>query len=145
MTTTTQKDAVLELRLTPAGGAGPVVISCQIIGAEFTPAGRADGDTVHTACGGVVKEPGTPQDGGITGEVFKDTGPDGVTRLLLQAQQDGTLFDYVYTENPGTPEVLSFTGQAKIPPFGVPFTPDKYGRHQLALTVVTSTLAPLPA
>jgi hypothetical protein len=139
MSVHTQTDATLTITLTPAAGT-PLQVSCQIINATFTPAGFSTGQPVPVACGDSVVEPGDPSAGGITGEVFKDTTAAGITRALLLAVQSGEVFDFTYTENAGTDHELTWAGTATVPTFAVPFAPSKFGRHPLAITVVTSQL-----
>lgn len=141
MPTSTQTDATLKITLTE-GIAAPVEFGCQIIGAEFTQPAAGEGEVVPTACGDTVVEPGDVQPGSLTGEVYKDTSESGITRALAAAVQAGTVFDYTYTENEGTATELQFTGKATVRPFGVSFTPNKYGRHPLELSIATATLAP---
>jgi hypothetical protein len=139
MTTSTTTDATLTITLD--SGSGAVDYSAQVINASFTPASNGAGSLVQVATGDKVTEPGEPQFGSLTGEVFKDAASAGFTRALLAAQAAGTVLDYVYTENAATVDELKYTGECTVPPFAVPFTPGKYGRHPLTLQITTSTLA----
>ena len=139
MPVNTQIDATLVLTLDDGGGA--VAYECQVIDAEFTPAAPGDSTPIPIACGDTYGEPGDPQNGSITGEVFKDTSATGITRALAEAMTAGTSFDYVYTESDGT-NTMSWSGKATVPQTGFPFAPSKTGRHPLNLTLTTSVLAP---
>lgn len=138
----TQLDAVLELTLD--NGVDPILdASCQVINAEFTQPSQGEPTLTPVACGGdPVAEVGDPVNGSLSGEVFKDASATGITRLLAKAvATTGTVFDYVYTENEGTPNELKFSGKCTVGAFGIPFTPDKFGRHPIALTIVSADLA----
>ena len=131
----TQIDATLVLTL------GGTAIECQVVDASFTPAAPGEATPVPTGCGDTVSEPGDPQNGSITGTVFKDTSATGVTRILAEAAVAGAELAYVYTESDGTNE-MSWSGQATVPQFGIDFAPSKTGRHELSLSLTTSVLAP---
>lgn len=136
MPVSTQIDATLVLTL------DGTAIECQVINASYTPAAPAESTAVPTACGDTVSEPGDPSNGSITGEVFKDTSANGVTRLLAQAAVSGAELAYVYTESDGT-NTMSWSGTATVPQFAIDFTPSKTGRHELSLALTTSVLAPV--
>jgi hypothetical protein len=129
-TTNAARDAALSLSIDGAEYA------CQVINAEFIPPSSGTGTTVRTACGGTVKEPGDPADGTISGEVFKDLSEGGITRALIEARE--STVPYVYRETDAAGVSLTWTGDLFVPVFGVPFTPDKYGRHPLSLQVLTA-------
>lgn len=143
MPAATHVDATLKLTITPATGS-PVEAGCQVINASFTQPSNGDPTLVPVGCGGdPVAEPGDPQNGSIEGEVYKDNSATGITRLLAVAVANpADAITYIYTENLGTPQELSFTGTCAVQPFAIDFAPSKFGRHPLALSVVSATLAP---
>lgn len=114
--------------------------SCQVIDASYTPAAPAESTIIPTACGDTVAEPGDPQNGSITGTVFKDNA--GMTRALATLVLSGAEAAYVYTDTDGNGAALSWSGTCTVPAFGIDFQPDKLGRHPLELSVITSVLAP---
>lgn len=135
----TQKDAALKLML------DGTLVECQVIDAAYTMAAPGESTPVPVACGDVVAEPGEPQNGEITGTVFKDTSATGITRMLATAALSGAEMEYEYVEADGTPEEFFWSGRCTVPAFAIDFAPDKLGRHALALTVTTSVLAdPFP-
>lgn len=137
MPTVTQKDARLTLTLDGADYA------CQITEAEFTYPTTGEPTTTPVACGGdPVAEPGTPVNGSITGTVYKDTGPNGVTKALILALESGASLAYEWTEGQDADaNRLSITGTATVSGHVESFTPDLMGKHPLALTVVTASTA----
>ena len=138
----TQVDATLILTLDT--GSGAVAVECQVINAAFTPAAPGESTPIPIACGDTVSEPSDPQNGSITGEVFKDWSADGITRLLAEAAVAGAEMDYVYTENSGIAgDEASWSGKATVPQFGIDFAPSKLGRHEMNLSLTTSVLAPI--
>lgn len=135
MPVSTQKDAMLVLSLDGTDYA------CQVIDAAYQMAAPGEATPVPVACGDTVSEPGDPAVGSISGNVFKDTSANGITRALAQAAVDGTEFDYVYTESDADGYAMSWSGKCTVPAFAINFTPDKFGRHPLNLSVTTSVLA----
>ena len=130
------KDATLVLSLDGTDYA------CQVVNASYQMAAPGDSTPVPVACGETVSEPGDPQNGSISGEVYKDVGASGITRVLATLALSGGEADYIYTETDGNGETMSWTGKATVPAFAIDFNPDKYGRHTLSLNVSTSVLAP---
>lgn len=141
MPVSTQKDAMLVLTLDDGQGGGPVDYACQVVNASYTMAAPGEATPIPVACGDVVSEPGDPQTGSISGEVFKDTSATGITRALAEAATSGSEFDYVYTEQDEGGYEMSWSGKCTVPQFGIDFAPDKFGRHPLNLSVTTSVLA----
>lgn len=117
--------------------------ACQIINGSFTPPAPGEATPVPVACGDTVSEPGDPQSGEITGEVFKDSTTAGFTRALIAAAMAGTEIDFEWTENDGTAHELTFIGKAVPQPPTIDFQPAKLGRHQFTLTVTSAALSPL--
>jgi hypothetical protein len=133
MPVVTQKDAVLSLTL------DGTEIACQVIDGSLEWPGKGEPTTIPVACGGdPVSEPGSPTNGSISGEVFKDTSDGGVTRMLIQALEADTEMTYIWTENDGTPEEMTVTGKCRVNGHTQTFSPDKLGRHPLALSVSTA-------
>jgi hypothetical protein len=133
MPPTTQTDALLTLTLDGTDYA------CQIIDAEFTFPGKGTAQVVPVACGDTVSEPGDPVPGSISGNVLKDTGPDGITRALIEALTTDAEMDYVWTE--GADDAagrMVVTGKCRVAGHVQTFAPDKMGRHALDLTVSTA-------
>lgn len=137
MPANTMTDAALTLTL------DGTAVECQVVNATFTPAAPGESTPVPIACGDTVSEPGDPSNGSITGEVLKDWGANGVTRLLAEAATSGAEMDYTYTENDGTSDVATWTGKCTVPAPSIDFRPSKMGRHAFALTLTTSVLAPV--
>lgn len=135
MPVSTQKDAALVLTI------GSTSVECQVINASYTMAAPGESTVVPVACGDTVTEPGEPQNGSISGEVFKDTSPTGITRVLAAAALTGEELAYVYTEEDEDGYEMSWSGVCTVPAFGIDFTPDRMGRHTLQLNVSTSVLA----
>jgi hypothetical protein len=134
MPTTTQKDAVLVLSLDGADYA------CQVINAEFAYPGKGEATTIPVACGGdPVSEPGSPTNGSISGEVFKDTGATGITRALITALESEAEMDYIWTEGADdAADRISITGKCRVAGHTQTFAPDTTGRHALNLSVSTA-------
>ena len=135
MPTNVAKDATLVLSIDGTDYA------CQVVNASYTPAAPGDSTPIPVACGDVVSEPGDPSNGAISGEVYKDLGATGITRVLAGMATSGAEADYVYTETDSNGETMSWSGQCTVPAFPIDFAPDKYGRHTLDLNVSTSVLA----
>ena len=130
------KDATLVLSLDGTDYA------CQVVNASYQMAAPGDSTPVPVACGDTVSEPGDPSNGSISGEVYKDLGATGITRVLATLALSGAEADYVYTETDGNGADMSWTGKCTVPAFAIDFAPDKFGRHSLSLNVTTSVLAP---
>jgi hypothetical protein len=95
---------------------GGRTFECQIINAVFKRPGTGAGTTVYTACpDGVVKEPGEPVDGSLTGEAFVDTTDEGLWWALDEAYAAQTTVQYSVTFFPDSAaEGVTFTGDAKV-------------------------------
>lgn len=115
--------------------------ACQITDASFQMAAPGEATPVPVACGETVSEPGDPATGSISGNVFKDLGANGITRVLATMATTGAEADYIYTETDGNGEVMSWSGKATVPAFGIDFQPSKYGKHPINLSLTTSVLA----
>jgi len=135
MPAVTQVDKVLRLTL------DGVDYACQVIDGALEFPNQGTADTVAVACGDKVAEPGDPQPGSITGTVFKDTSAAGITRALAAALTASSELSYVWTENAGTAQEWIVTGKCRVNGLTVDFTPDKYGRHPLDLSVSTAVVS----
>jgi len=131
----TQKDA--ELSLTLDGEE----FACQVINGTLTWPSRSEPTLVPVACGDKVAEPGTPSNGSISGEVYKDTSATGITRALITALEADATLAFIWTENVGGPvgSVLTVEGECVVSSHEQVFTPDTLGRHPLNLSVTSST------
>ena len=139
MPANTQTDATLVLTIDP--GTGPISVECQVVNASYTMASPGESSPIPVACGDTVSEPGDQANGQITGEVFKDTGAQGITRVLAQAALSGAEMDYEYIEKDEQGYEMSWSGVCTAPAFAIDFAPSKLGRHSLTLNVTTSVLA----
>lgn len=132
----TQKDAVLSLTL--AG----TEYAAQVVNGSLTLPGPGSPTVTPVADGsGKVSEPGDPENGSISGEVFKDTTAAGITRALAAARISGAVLAYVWTEGAGTAEEFSVSGDCTVGSAQSDFTPDKFGRHPIDLALTTAALA----
>jgi len=117
---------------------------CQVINLEYTAPGYAAGETVEVACpDGVVVEPGDRTDGSITGEVYADSTDEGITWVLLQAQQQQATLAYVLTFYADAASTVAFTvtGECTVGSFVLPWSKPGYARHSLGLVVQTAEYA----
>lgn len=128
MTTNATKDGTLTLTLDSED------VACQIIDATFTFPARAEATLVPVACGDTVSELGDPQNGALTGTVYKDLSANGITRILIEALTADAILAYSWEETG-----LTVTGNARVAGHDQTFTPDKYGRHPLQITIITAT------
>lgn len=130
MTVHTQVDATLVLQI------GGTDYACQVISGTLTWPAAAEATQVPVACGDVVSEPGDMGNGSITGDVYKDTTAVGITRALITALEAQSELTYSWQE-----AGMTTTGRCRVAGHDQTFTPDKYGRHPLNLTVITATTA----
>lgn len=134
MATHTQKDDTLILKL------GTVDYAAQVIDASFDPPGYG-APTLTPVASDLTKvsEPGEPENGSMTGTVFKDNTTAGFTRALAVARVAGTKLAYIWTDN-AAPDAITYTGDCYVQ--GVPqdFQPDKLGRHAFTLTIATAVI-----
>jgi hypothetical protein len=132
--THTQRDDTLILKL------GTVDYAAQVIDASFDPPGYGAPTLTPVASDlSKVSEPGEPENGTLSGTVFKDNTTAGFTRALAAARIAGTKLVYIYTDNSSTDQI-SYTGDCYVQAVPQDFTPDKLGRHSFTLTIVTATL-----
>jgi hypothetical protein len=132
--THTQKDDTLILKL------GTVDYAAQVIDAQFDPPGYSAPTTTKVASDlSVVSEPGDPETGTLSGNVFKDNTTAGFTRALAVARVAGTKVAYTYTDNSST-DLITYTGDAYVQSVPQDFQPDKLGRHAFTLTIVTAAI-----
>lgn len=117
---------------------------CQVINAEFTLPGVGAGDTTQTACpDGVIVEPGSNEDGSLTGEVFTDLLDTGLTWILANAKADDTEITYkvVYHADQPTTNNIQFDGLCKVSTFSLPFEKPGVSKHSLDLSIKTATIS----
>lgn len=133
MPAVTSKDATLTLTF-QIGAGTPVDVSCQVIDSTLTFPARAEATLVPVACGDNVSEPGDPTNGALTGTVYKDLSVTGVTRFMIDALIADALLTYTWEE-----AEMTVTGEARVAGHDQPFTPDKFGRHPLNLTITSAT------
>lgn len=118
--------------------------SCQIITAELTPPGYAEGETVEVACpDGKVVQPGERQAGSFTFDSFTDTADTGVTWALMNAYMNGDVVAYSIQWFADQDNTVSFlmTGDATVSSFSLPFEKPGLSRHSNELALQTGTLA----
>lgn len=134
MPTHTQKDDTLILKL------GTVDYAAQVIDAQFDPPGYSEPTTTPVASDlSKVSEPGEPENGSLSGNVFKDNTTAGFTRALVVARVAGTKLVYTYTDNNAT-DAISYTGDCYVQSVPQDFQPDKLGRHAFTLTIITCAI-----
>lgn len=134
MATHTQKDDTLILKL------GTVDYAAQVIDAQFDPPGYGTPTTTPVASDLTkVSEPGDPENGTLSGNVFKDNTSTGFTRALVVARVAGTKLTYIYTDNSAT-DSISYTGDCYVASVPQDFQPDKLGRHAFTLTIITAVV-----
>jgi hypothetical protein len=104
-----------------------------VIDATLSLPARAEATLVPVACGSVVSEPGDPQNGSLSGNVYKDLTATGITRLLIEALTADAVLNYSWAETG-----MTITGTARVAGHDQTFTPDKYGRHPLNITIATA-------
>jgi len=137
MATVTQPNVSLSLTL------DGVEVQCQVITAEISLPGLSSGDSVEVACPeGMVKEPGTPEDGALTGEVYADSQDSGITWALGQAYMTDATVQYVATwwEDLGETIAMRFSGDARVSSFVLPWEKPAYGKHSIDLALITATI-----
>jgi hypothetical protein len=143
MPVTTQRNVELTLTLDDKSGTTHS-FECQIIDLAFSLPGVGEGSTVQTACpDGVVSEPGDPTNGSLTGTAFSDTGTDGITWLLAEAQVDDRTMKYDLTFFPdlGNTKAIHLTGDCKVNSFSFDFSKPGIARTPLDLSIITATMA----
>ena len=134
MATHTQKDDTLILSL------GGTDYAAQVIDASFDPPGYGAPTLTPVASDlSKVSEPGDPENGTLSGTVFKDLTTTGITRILTAARISGAKLAYIYTDNSST-DAATYTGDAYVQSVPNDFQPDKLGRHGFTLTVATCVL-----
>ena len=134
MATHTQKDDTLILKL------ATVDYAAQVIDSSFDPPGYGAPTLTPVASDlSKVSEPGDPENGTLTGNVFKDMTTAGITRALATARISGAKLAYIYTDN-ASPDAVTYTGDCYVASVPQDFQPDKLGRHAFTLTVVTAVL-----
>ncbi len=119
-------------------------VNCQIIDLSLTLAGEATGASVEVACpDGVVVEPGSHEDGSLTGTVFGDSLSTGITWMLMQAKSSGSTLDYVLTWFSNEADTVAFTvsGQAQVGSFSIDWNKPGLSRHPIDLTLLSTNLA----
>lgn len=114
--------------------------SCQFTGGEITPPAPGEPTVTPISCGptDAVSEPGDPQPGLFTAEVFGDPGPGGITTALYDAAVTGEdlAVEIVYWVDDSTS--WTWTCQATARPFKLPFQPRKLFKHQVELSLTTA-------
>lgn len=139
MTVHTQENNTLVLKFD--GGAD---MACQIINLKLALPVVSVGKLVNTACpDGTVSEPGEPQSGKLSGEVFTDTTDAGITTALLDAAEDNDVIAYDLTmwSDLGTDEAWRFTGNARVTSIELDWSKPANARHALDLEIITATRA----
>ena len=117
---------------------------CQVINAEFAMPGTGTGTTTETACpDGVVVEPGSLEDGSLTGEVFTDLLDTGLTWILASAKQADSVMNYtvVYHADQPATNNIQFSGLCKVATFALPFEKPGLSKHSLDLTISTCAIS----
>jgi hypothetical protein len=117
---------------------------CQTIDVSFSPSGVTPGATVEVACpGGKVSEPGSTEDGSITGNLFIDPTATGITWLLAEKFQTGEEFPVVLTfySDLGPTHAMQWTCVCKVRSFTQPFEKPGYAKQPIDLAVISQTLA----
>lgn len=133
----------LEFEITFEGA--PITFECQVITADLSLPGPAQsGSATETACpDGKVSEPGQAQNGSITGEIFVDSTDAGITWALATLFQADTEFPYsiTYWANEPSTVAITFSGNAKVNSFTLPFSKPGYAKQPLDLALVTAVMA----
>lgn len=130
----TQTSSSLSLTL------GGTQVACQVINAKMKPPASGKPTIVRTACPStVISEPGAPEPGQLSGEVYTDTLEGGLSDLLLAAKETDDDIDYVLTMWDDIPtKAIRWTGQATVGDLELDFTPGKRARHPLNLELTTA-------
>lgn len=122
----------------------PLSFECQVVDVELTLPGVGTGSATETACpGGMVLEPGAPEAGSLTGNVFADTRDTGITWALAQLKKTGAEFPYsiTYYADQDATVAVRFSGNAKVNSFKLPFSKPGYAKHPLDLALSTADMA----
>ncbi len=117
-------------------------MNCQIIDCSFVPPSNAVGDRVLTACAdGEVINPGSPENGSLTGNVYADPLDGGITDTLLTAQENDADMAFVLTfwNDQANTVAMTFTGTARVNSMQLDFARPGYAQHPIDLAVITST------
>jgi len=142
MPTNVTPNIALEFEITYNGT--PLAFECQVIDAELSLPGTAPGETTEVACpDGKVSEPGTAANGAITGNIFVDPTDTGITWALAELYQAGAEFAYTITYYPdaGATHAITFTGNAKVNSFRLPFAKPGNAKQPLDLVLITASIA----
>ena len=121
--------------------------ACQVIDASFTPPGIGSSTITETACpDGVVAEPGSISNGSLTGTVFADSGPTGITWALAQAYEANAELAYIFTAWPDLVDTggMVYTGTGRVASFQIDFSKPGVGKHPLNLEIPTAALTRPP-
>lgn len=141
------KNVALEVQIEFNGQ--PLHFECQVSEAELTLPGSQPGESVETACpDGVVSEPGSTTNGGLTGNVYVDPTDTGITWALATLYQAGTEFPYriVYYSDLAETHAIEFVGNAKVNTFTLPFSKPGNAQQPLDLALITASMGrPAPA
>lgn len=114
-----------------------VEYNCQFTTVSWTPGGSGAPDVMLTACpDGVVASPGSYSPAVLSGTVAGDTSDTGVTTALLDAVEDDTPVEVVYTmfNDQGATIAWQWTFTAHVAPFELPFSRPGTFMHDLTLT-----------
>lgn len=135
MPTHTQQN--IELTFTVDG----VDYSAQVITSSISLPAADPAETIRVATGDDVAVAATgKRPGAISGEVLTDTTTAGVTRVLA-GMLDGQPRAYTFVINPGATEEMTVSGELTVDQFDINFEPGGTGRHPVAFTVNTATIA----
>lgn len=114
--------------------------NCQVIDLKFKPPANGKPKLVRTACpDGVVAEPGEAQPGTLTGNVYADAADDGVTDVLLAAQETGAEIAYVLTLWNDIPaQATRWTGTATVDEIELGFEKPGKAKHPVSMSIATA-------
>lgn len=114
--------------------------NCQVINAKIKVPSSGKPTIVRTACPAtVISEPGDPEPGQLTGEVYTDTLEDGLTDILLAAKEADDDLAYILTMwDDVAAKAIRWTGNATVGDLELNFDPGKRARHPLNLELTTA-------